>query len=215
MNFKLFTVAAGLALTATAINANAQKAYKEGFATISTSMMGQPTEAKSYFSTDSSAVAFNAGPASIKVISDAKATYMAILVDVSVASIKKAAILSPAEIEESQAQIPVLTFTPTTETKVISGFNCKKVTAKDAKAGKTYDIWVTNDFTMPMGAMAKIYGGAGGVPIQYTGFQNGKTTDVTVKSITEQKLPAGTFAVPGDFEKITYDDLKSMGGGGN
>jgi hypothetical protein len=214
MKIKLFTVAMGLALTATAINANAQKAYTEGVATISTSMMGQATEAKSYFRADSAALAFTAGPAIIKVLSDAKATFMAILVDVSIASIKKAAVLSPAEIEEAHAKMPVLKFTPGTETKVINGFNCKKVVATDTKTSKTYDIWVTNDISLPTTAIAKYYQGAGGVPIQYTSFQDGQTTEVTIKSIVEQKVPAGTFGIPGDFERITMDDLKAMSGGG-
>jgi hypothetical protein len=214
MEIKLFTVAMGLALTATAINANAQKAYTEGVATISTSMMGQATEAKSYFRPDSAALAFTAGPANIKVLSDAKATFMAILVDVSIASIKKAAVLSPAEIEEAHAKMPVLKFTPGTETKVINGFNCKKVVATDTKTSKTYDIWVTNDISLPTTAIAKYYQGAGGVPIQYTSFQDGQTTEVTIKSIVEQKVPTGTFGIPGDFERITMDDLKAMSGGG-
>jgi hypothetical protein len=214
MKIKLFTVAMGLALTATAINANAQKAYTEGVATISTSMMGQATEAKSYFRADSAALAFTAGPANIKVLSDAKATFMAILVDVSIASIKKAAVLSPAEIEEAKSKMPVLTFAPGTETKVINGFNCKKVVATDTKTSKTYDIWITNDISLPTTAIAKYYQGAGGVPIQYTSFQDGQSTEVTIKSIVEQKAPAGTFGIPGDFERITMDDLKAMSGGG-
>jgi hypothetical protein len=44
-------------------------------------------------------------------------------------------------------------------------------------------------------------------------FQNGQPSEVTVKSIVEQKVPAGTFNIPGDFEKITMDDLKAMSGG--
>jgi hypothetical protein len=215
MKIKLFTVAMGLAFSATAINANAQKAYTEGVATFSTSMMGQATEAKSYFRADSAAVAFTAGPASIKVLSDAKGSFMAILVDVSVASIKKAAVLSPAEIEEAHAKMPKLTFAPGTETKVISGFNCKKVVATDTKTSKTYDIWVTNDISLPTSAIAKYYQAIGGVPIQYTAFQDGQATEVTIKSIAEQKVPAGTFGIPGDFERITMDDLKAMSGGGN
>ena len=214
MKIKLFTVAMGIALSATAINASAQKAYTEGVATISTNMMGQATEAKSYFRADSAALAFTAGPANIKVLSDAKASFMAILVDVSVASIKKAAIMSPAEIEEAHGKMPVLTFAPGTETKVINGFNCKKVVATDTKTSKSYDIWVTNDISLPPTAIAKYYQAAGGVPIQYTSFQDGRTTEVTIKSIVEQKIPAGTFGIPGDFERITMDDLKAMSGGG-
>ncbi|QXV64788.1 hypothetical protein INP83_17110 [Mucilaginibacter sp. 21P] len=215
MKGKLFTAALGLVLSATAMNASAQKVYKEGVITIGASMQGQSVDIKSYFRADSSATAFNAGPASIKVLTDKDAKSMAILVDVPVASIKKAAIATPAEVEEEQAKLPVFDFTPGTEKKVINGFNCKKVVAKDIKSGKTYDIWVTNDVTIPQTGGSKIYAKAGGVPIQYSTFQNGQSAEVTVKSIVEQKVPAGTFAIPSDFEKISLDDLKSMGGGGN
>ncbi|MBL4678793.1 MAG: DUF4412 domain-containing protein [Mucilaginibacter sp.] len=213
MKSKLFTAALGLVLSATAMNASAQKAYKEGVITIGATMQGQSVDIKSYFRADSSATSFNAGPAAIKVLTDKDAKSMAILVDVPVASIKKAAIATPAEVEEEQAKLPVFEFTPGTETKVISGFNCKKVTAKDTKSGKTYDIWVTNDVSIPQTGGSKIYAKAGGVPIQYSTFQNGQAAEVTVKSIVEQKVPAGTFGIPADFEKISLDDLKSMGGG--
>jgi len=213
MKFKLFTVAMGLALTATAISASAQKAYKEGVATLTMNAMGQSIEAKNYFRTDSSAVAFTAGPANIKVLTNSKGNYMAVLVDVAVASIKKAAIATPAEIEEELAKMPHLTFAPSTETKVINGFNCKKVVATDTKANKNYDIWVTNDISLPETTASKYYAKAGGFPIQYVTFQNGQSSEVTVKSVVEQKVPAGTFSIPKDFDKITMDDLKSMGGG--
>jgi hypothetical protein len=140
---------------------------------------------------------------------------MAVIVDVAVASIKKAAIYSPAEIEEELAKMPVLTFTPGTETKVISGFNCKKVVAKDSKSGKTFDVWITNDVSAPSTAVQSYYANVGGFPVQYTSFRDGQSTEVTVKSLTEAKTPAGTFSIPADFDKITLDDLKAMSGGGN
>jgi hypothetical protein len=215
MKNKLFTAALGLALTATAISASAQKAYKEGVATLSMSVMGQTVEAKSYFSADSTAIAFNAGPANIKAITDNKGTSMVYLVDVAVVSKKIAAVATPAEVEEEYAKLPVYTFATTTETKVINSFNCKKVIATDAKANKSYDVWVTNDISLPLNAAAKVYAKAGGVPIQYTSIRDGQTSEITIKSVVEQKLPAGTFAIPKDFEKISMDDLKAMSGGGN
>lgn len=215
MNNKLFTVALGITLTATAMSASAQKAYKEGIATITMNAMGQTIEAKNYFRTDSSAVAFSSGPAAIRVLSDTKGTYMAVLVDVPVASLKKAAIATPAEVEEEMSKMPTLNFVPGTETKVINGFNCKKVVATDPKTNKSYDIWVTNDISLPLSAASKYYAKAGGLPIQYVTFQNGQSSEVTVKSVVEQKVPAGIFSIPADFDKITMDDLKSMGGGGN
>lgn len=213
MNIKIFNVALGLALTATAISAGAQKKYTEGVVDFSTTMMGQQVNAKSYFRTDSIALAFTNGPADIKILTDAQYKSMVILVDVPVASIKKAAIATPDDIEQAMAAMPQFTFAPGTETKVISGFNCKKVVATDAKTKKAYDVWVTNDIEIPLGGIAKYYAGIGGFPIQYTSFAQGQSAEVTVKTVTEQKVPAGIFSIPADFEKITMDDLKAMRGG--
>nr|WP_294948368.1 hypothetical protein [uncultured Mucilaginibacter sp.] len=216
MKIKLFTVAMGLALSATAINANAQKAYTEGVAVISMSVMGQAIEAKSHFTVDSAALEFAAGPATVKLITSSKGNYLAYLVDIPVASRKVAAIATPAEAEEELSKFPVLTFAPGTETKVINGFNCKKVVATNPKDGKTYDIWVTNDISLPLGANSKFYEKAGGVPVQYYSFQNGQAAEITLKSVTEQKIPKGYFGIPSDFDRISMDDFNAMrGGGGN
>jgi hypothetical protein len=215
MNFKLFNVALGIALTATTISANAQKAYTQGVITITTEARGQSVEMKDYFTPDSNAFAFTTGPATIRILSDAKASFFAILVDVPVASIKKAAIMTPAEIEAAMDAMPKFTFAPAADTKQISGFNCKKVVATDPKTSKTYDIWITNDVTLPASAIPKYYASIGGVPIQYTSFSQGQEAPVTVTAIADTKAPAGTFAISSDFDKITLDDLKAMSGGGN
>jgi hypothetical protein len=204
MNIKFFNVALGIALTATTFAANAQKVYTEGTITISTAMRGQTVQPKVYFTKDSTALAFMTGPASIRVLTDDKQTSMAILLSVPVASLKKAAIATPAEVEQTMSEMPKLTFAPTTETKQISGFNCKKVVATDDK-GKKYDVWITNDFSLPEGAIAPYYKGISGVPIQYTSFSMGQTADVTILSITADKAPAGTFAIPADYDKITME----------
>jgi hypothetical protein len=215
MNIKLFNVALGIVLTATTISASAQKSYTTGAVTFSTAMQGQDVSIKSYFTPDSLSMSFTAGPATIKILADSKATFFAILVDVPVASIKKAAILTPAEIEAQLAAMPKFTYAPTTETKMIGKFNCKKVVGTDSKTSKKYDIWITNDITLPESAFAKYYAGVGGTPIQYTSFNQGQETSVTVTDITDEKAPAGTYGIAKDFDKITYDELKSMGGGGN
>lgn len=213
MNIKLFNVALGIVLTATTISASAQKTYTQGVVTISTDMRGQSVEAKSYFTPDSLALTFTTGPATIKILKDAKNKFFAVLVDVPVASIKKAAIATPDEIDQMMSAIPKFTFAPGTETKQISGFNCKKVVATDSKTSKTYDIWITNDVSLPASAIPEYYSTIGGTPIQYTSFSQGQSANVTVTSIADTKAPAGTFAISGDFDKITMDDLKAMSGG--
>ena len=215
MNIKLFSIALGIALTAITISASAQKTYTQGTITVSIPMQGQQIDAKQYFRGDSTALSYAAGPATIKVLADSKETFIAVLVDVPVASIKKAAIFTPAEIEQALEAFPKFTFAPSTEAKQISGFNCKKVVATDTKTNKTYDVWITNDLTLPASAIPKYYAAIGGVPIQYTSFSQGQETQVTITGITDEKAPAGTFGIPADYEKISLDDLKAMSGGGN
>jgi len=213
MNIKLLFVALGIALTATTISANAQKAYTQGTVTLSGEMRGQATVMKDYFTADSSALSFQAGPAAIKILTNATKTYLAVIVDVPSFSVKKAAIATPDEIDQAKNALPKFTFSPTADTKQISGFNCKRVVATDAKDNKTYDVWITNDVTLPASTLSDLYAGAGGVPIQYTSFNQGQASVVTVTAITDEKAPAGTFSFSADYDKITLDDLKAMSGG--
>jgi len=213
MNIKLFNVALGIVLTATTISASAQKTYTKGVVTLSTDMRGQAVEIKDYFTPDSNSYSFTAGPATIKILSDAKYSFFAVLVDVPVASIKKAAIMTPAEIEAQVDAMPKLTFAPATDTKTISGFSCKKVVATDTKTNKTYDIWITNDVVLPSTVVPKYYAAIGGVPIQYTSFAQGQEANITITSIADGVAPAGTFGISADFDKISMDDLKAMSGG--
>jgi len=213
MNSRLFNVALGIVLTATTISASAQKNYTEGVITLSTSMRGQQVDAKQYFRSDSTAFTFTTGPATIKLLTDSKNTFFAVLVDVPVASIKKAAIYTPAEIEAALDAMPKFTFKATTDKKQISGYNCYRVIATDTKTSKAFDIWITNDVTVPENAIPKYYATIGGFPIQYTSFSQGQSADVTIASITADKAPAGTFTVAPDFDKISLDDLKAMSGG--
>jgi len=215
---KSLSVALGIVLSATVFSANAQKKYSEGLVTMKTSAGGQEVVVKQYFRRDSVAAIFSAGPATIKLLADANYKFFAVVADVSAFNVKKAAIYTPAEITDALNVAPALTFTRSAETKQISGFNCKKVVATDAKAQKTYDIWITNDISLPSDAIERYYANIGGVPIQYTAFQTGPNNalsiaEYTVTSVSDQKAPAGTFAIAPGFDKITKADLDAMSRG--
>ncbi len=215
MNIKFLNVALGIVLAATTFSASAQKSFTSGTITMSGEMRGQAVEMKDYFTPDSSAVSFTAGPATIKVLRNNQFSYMVVLVDVPVASMKKAGLASPDDIEQAKNEIPKFTYAPAADTKVISGFNCKKVVATDTKTNKSYDVWITSDVTLPAGVADEYYPGIGGIPIQYTSFNQGQESTITITAITDTKAPAGTFAVSADYDKMTLDDLKAMSGGGN
>ena len=213
MNIRVFTVALGVVLTAIVSSASAQKTYTEGVVTSKTSMGGNAVEGKKYFSADSTAMTYSTGPAAIKILSTANFSFFAVLVDVPTASMKKAAIANPAEIKAIIVAWPKFTFAAGTETRQISGFNCKKVVATDTKTNKAYDVWITNDVAVAPSAVAPYYAGIGGFPIQFISFGgDGQQSDVTVTGIAETKAPAGTFGIAADFDKITMDDLKAMSG---
>src|ERR1700761_546243 len=202
MNIKIMAAAFGMALTTFAINAHAQKTINEGVASYSTELQGQPADVKAYFKSDSSAIVITFGAGNVKILTTAKHDYLAVVLDIPVAQLKKAGIATPAEIEEGMNGMPKFTFTPTAETKTISGFNCKKVTAT-SKDGKKYDLWITNDVSLPSTAVPYYYQAAGGVPVQFTAFQKGgdgsvQETEITIKTITEGKAPAGTYAIASD-----------------
>lgn len=210
MKLKLATIAAGMALMAVSITVKAQKAYNEGVITYTVTTPRGTADAKTYFKADSNITVTQTGPATIKVLSVGTGDYLAVLVDVPVASMKKAAVATPAELEQFMSTLPDLSFTPTTETKQIAGLNCKKVTAKDSKDGSTFDVWITNDISTPINGISQLYGKAGGFPVQFTTVQMGQKVAVAFKSITDEKAPAGTFKVPANFDKISLTDLQGL-----
>jgi hypothetical protein len=211
MNIKPFNVALGIVLSATTFSASAQKTYTSGVISYSTEMRGQPADVKEYFTADSSASIITLGAATVKILMNAKHDYLAVVLDVPVASIKKAGIATPAELEEGAAAYPSFTYAPTTETKQISGFNCKKVVATDSKSKKTYDVWITNDFTVPPTAIPFYYNAIGGFPVQYTAFQQGQEASITISGIADTPAPAGTFGISKDYERGTLADLNAGG----
>jgi hypothetical protein len=218
MKIKFLSAALGIALSATILSANAQKSYTEGLVTIKTSGSGQNIEQKKYFRSDSVATTFSAGPANIKLLADANYKSFAVVAEVPAYKVKKAAIYTPDEIDQVLNGFPAFTFAQSTEMKQISGFNCKKVVATDTKTQKTYDIWITNDISLPSAVIEKYYASIGGVPIQYTSFQKGPdgawvSANNTIISVSDQKAPAGTFGIAPDFDKISKDQLDAMSRG--
>jgi hypothetical protein len=212
MNNKIFKFALGLSLTIAAFTANAQKNYTEGVITYSTTTPAGSAESKVIFRGDSSAQVIISGPATIKLITTTKHNYFVILVDVPLASKKYVAVLTPDELDQASEDIPKLSFTPSTDTKQIAGYNCKKFTAKDAKSGTDYEVWVTNDITAPGNTISMPFASTGGFPVEVITTLSGQKGDVILKSIVDQKIPAGSFGITKDYDRITYDELKAMRG---
>ncbi len=210
MNNKILKIALGLSLTVGALTASAQKNYTEGVINYTVTTAAGDVDYNVAFRGDSTATTFQGGPATIKLITTAKHTYFAIAVDVPIASMKKAAVLTPDELDQAAEETPKFTFNQTTETKQINGYNCKKVTGKDPKSGAEFELWITNDVSAPGNTLTSALAAAGGFPVKFSTSIQGQKSDVVLKSITAQKIPAGTFSIGKDYDKITYQELMSM-----
>jgi hypothetical protein len=213
MNIKLISAFFSIVIIFASSSASAQKNYDEGIITLNVSL---PTKSpapnvlqlKYYFRSDSGACTFSMnGVGYVKFLQDTKEQFFAILINRPDSSIKKAGIASPTIIKAELSGLPHFTFTYTTETKQISGFNCKKVIATDSLTKEIYNVWITNDITLPVTAIPKSYKNIRGVPIQYTSFNAGATSENTVLNITGEKAPPGTFSIAADYKKMPIEEL--------
>jgi len=212
MTRSIFKIALCAVLAAFSVNANAQKTYTEGLADYTMSIQAGAADTKVYFTTDSNMMITENAQYTLKMLADTKGSYMSILVEVPMISMKQAATLSPAEIATASKEMPKFTFSPTTETRQINGFNCKKVNAKDANSGSSSELWVTNDIKMPPNVLSAPFVNAGGVPIKFTTKQQGQMVNVELKSVSAQKVASGTFTVPSGHDKISFETLKAFSG---
>jgi|SRR5882724_1030376 len=204
---KNMTLATGIA--ASVVTGLAQQKYSEGIITYDINVRGQDTEASCYFKGDWSAYSFQQGPAKIKAIGNLRGHYSAVLVEVPVAGIKKAAIATPSELETMEDLMPQYSFTPTVETKPIGDYHCRKYRATNTKTRESNDVWATTDISIPTNILTRAYSSLPGVPVLFTISQQGVIQTVTLKSVRKAQVPADAFSIPADFAKVTMEQLQA------
>jgi len=209
MKINIFWIPLTMLLAVSVQIANAQKVYIQGVATYTTIKDTASYETKTYFSADSSASLGPMGLGTSKFIANADGTYFVLCIFTPDGSIKKAGILTAAEIKEIKQQMPTYTFTPTTDTKQINGFHCKKIIARDTKTNIDYDVWVTNDIKIPTISVLNSFAALNAEVVQ-SPLINGN--QYVLKSITEEKVPTGFFSIPAGFVKMASigDLFKSL-----
>lgn len=172
-----------------------------------------PKEITSYFRGDSTATPINQGQATIKSVQNYKTNYQSLLIDVPAASKKIAVVLTPADIEQSEALNPKLTGSQGAEKQTIAGYNCTKVTAVDAKSGAKYDVWITKDLNIVPNSISHLVSTFGGVPVKFVTFNQGIKMNAEIKEVKEAPVPKGYFTATKDYQSISMEDLKAMSGG--
>lgn len=199
MKISVFWLPLTLLLAISIQIANAQKIYTQGVVTYTEIKDSISFETKTYFSADSSASLTPMGPGNLKVIANAAGTYFALTIFMPDGSFKNADILTQSEIKGLKEGITTYTFTPTTDIKQINGFHCKRVIARDAKTNIDYDVWVTNDIKISVSSILNPFAALNAEVVQSPRIGGRQTI---LKSVTEEKAPAGVFSVPPDFVKM-------------
>ena len=216
MTISLLRVVSSTILALAVASASAEGGYTEGaisYATLDTA--SGPTDVKEYFKGAVTATVSTIGPSTITVLVDEESKTFAVLLAVPVAAIKRAGIAKSDEFEKLWTDLPVFSFSATQETKQISGFNCQKVIATDAKTGALYEVWITRDIVVTPSAIPVYFRGAGGFPIQYPVFSERQSpmptgNTRTVTAVTNERAPIGTFDIPEDFDKVPLEQFSAV-----
>lgn len=123
------------------------------------------------------------------------------------------------DVKEQNAKEGSFTITPTTETKTIAGYNCKKSIAK-TKDGEEIELWFAPDLTRPAGTnWTSQYQGIDGLMMEFSTSKQTSmgpmTMKMTVKEVAKEPIDDAKFKAPeGTWKKVTMDEfIKSMSGG--
>ena len=213
-------------LCATGIAANAQKKITEGTITYGleynlpadkqamSAML--PQEYKVNFKGDLSKFKMDMGMFSTLVIYNNFSKETLSLTEVPIQSKKIAVRMNKEQTEkmsEMQGGNKDYEVTPTAEKKLIAGYNCIKYICKDKDSGAQIFVWATNDVETPINTLTTSFKNIKGMPIQFSTDARGMKVNITVKTITEEKVGDINMDIPKEFEAMSFDDLmKQMGG---
>lgn len=211
-------------LISTAIVAHAQKKLAEGVliytsayaptAEQEAAVAQMPKETKTKFNGNLLTTSFETGPATVKLVQDFSTLNSLVLIDVPIAQMQFAIKGDKASYEKDNAANPTLSdFKATGEKQNINGYNTEKYIYKDNK-GSSYELWTTNDIELPAGFFGPEFKEVKGTLVKYTAFQQGVKTTLTLKSISEEKVPALSLEVPKGYELKTMEEIRAMQGGG-
>lgn len=103
-----------------------------------------------------------------------------------------------------------ITFTDTSETKVIAGYNTTKAIAKTAD-GSTFTVYYTKDIVPENKEYDYQFRSLPGLPLEYEIVRGNLKIKYTVSQINLNPVPASKFDIPKTgYRELTYQESKKM-----
>lgn len=177
------------------------------------SMAMMPSESVLYFREDKSRVEVNMAMGSTTIIFDNKKNTGTMLMDFM--GNKMALDMDPEEMNKGKNKDAKPIIEISTETKKIAGYNCKKATVTQVERGEDmkFEVWFTDEISAHNNSSLG-WEEIKGFLMEYSTFQNGALMKMTARSVKEMEVKDELFMIPGDFKKVTREEMKSMFGGG-
>jgi GLPGLI family protein len=111
---------------------------------------------------------------------------------------------------ENNKRYEGITFTNTSETKTIAGYNCIKAVAT-LPDGTTFTVYYTPDIVPENKEYDYQFKNLNGLPLEYELVQGKLTIRYTVSRINMNPVPASKFDIPKTgYREMTYEESKKM-----
>lgn len=121
---------------------------------------------------------------------------------------KMAIVPSAEEQKESQAEMNKMKVELVNESKEIAGYKCKKALITSPDMDFPMAVFYTEDIPNGSAEFVKIPG----MPLEYTTEQQGMKMKISATSISKEKVAAGLFEIPSDYERLTGEELQKKFG---
>jgi GLPGLI family protein len=154
----------------------------------------------------------NLGMLDQTILTNAGDSSMVVLMDVS--GNKYLIRVNKSDMQKQQAKYSGISFTDTTGSKTIAGYQCKEAIAK-LSDGTTFPVYYTTDL-VPAGSitMDNMFNGLKGFPLEYEITMQRLKMTITASSVDLSPVPASLFDVPtSGYREVTSDELRQMMGG--
>jgi GLPGLI family protein len=111
---------------------------------------------------------------------------------------------------ENNKRYEGITFTNTSDTKTIAGYNCIKAEAR-LPDGTTFTVYYTPDIVPENKEYDYQFKNLNGLPLEYELVQGKLTIRYTVSKINMNPVPASKFDIPKTgYREMTYEESKKM-----
>lgn len=103
------------------------------------------------------------------------------------------------------------TFEETKETKVIAGYNCKKVIATNvADPTDKFDVYYTDELDVKKANYSTPYEGLKGMVMQFRLQKFGMEMEFKAKSVRKEEIPDNMFELPGFYKVISKAEMDAF-----